>query len=485
MAPVADEVELKLELTPEAADIIEASGLLPGDPETAQQRSIYFDTHDRDLARGGLSLRIRRSGGRRVQTIKAEGDSATGLFARSEWERPVENDTPVLDDITPIRGLLDDATGLVPIFEVNVERRSWIVCEGDATIEAVLDRGEVVAGERRVPICEIELELKGGDPAALFALARKIDAEAPARPGVQTKAERGYLLLGPAVTMVKAEPVRLADDITAGEAFRRIVQSCVRQFRRNEALLAVTQEPGALHQARVALRRLRSAFSIFKPILGDAGVDLREDLRWLASEFGDARNLDVLLERTRPGPLRGRLDDAREAAYARVGDALSSPRARRLMLDLVEWTTGEDWMDSSGGAVLADQPARTFAAAALGRFRRKVKKGADDLAEADDPTRHEVRKDAKKLRYAVEFFAGLFERKREKRRHRRFANALEGLQDQLGALNDLATAPDMLKKAGVADDPDAARLLGGGEKKDLIKEAEAARKDLFDTKRFW
>jgi len=483
---MADEVELKLDLTPEAAAEIEASGLLPGAPKTEQQESIYFDTPDRVLAQRGFSLRIRRSDGRCVQTVKAEGGSAAGLFARSEWERPVECDTPVLEDTAPIPALLGDAADtVVPAFAVKIERRLWRIREGDATIELVLDRGEAVAGDRRSPICELELELKQGDEAELFAFGRRIDAVAPVRLGVETKAERGYRLLGPAVTMVKAAPIRLDGDMTAAQAFRRIVQSCVRQFRLNEALLAAGRDPEALHQARVALRRLRSAFSIFKPMTGGSGADLREGLRWLASEFGDARNLDVLLERAPVGVLHDWIATAGGAAYDRVGDALSSPRARRLMLDLAEWTALDDWLGAAGGKADGGQPARGFAMAVLRRFHRKVKRGSRDLADADDPARHAVRKDAKKLRYAVEFFASLFAHKGERRRHKRFVAALEALQDELGLLNDLATAPDILKKLGLADDPDAAGLVARERKKHLIEKAQAARAELFETKRFW
>jgi len=483
---MADEVELKLELTSEAADAIEASGVLAGDPETARQKSIYFDTPDRDLAKHGLSLRIRWSDGKRVQTIKANGASGVGLFTRSEWERPVADDTPILDDATPVRALLgDDADALAPVFEVDIERRIWIISEQDTTIELVIDRGKVVAGERRTPICEIELELKQGDPATLFALAHRLDAVAPVRLGVQAKAARGYALLGPASTMAKAGRIDLSGEMTAAQAFRRIVQSCLLQFRLNEALLATGRHAGALHQARVALRRLRSAFTIFKPLTGDADADLRDGLRWLASEFGDARNLDVLLERAGPGSFRDRLAGAREAAYDRVDTALASSRARQLMIDLAQRTSSEaglDWADREGDG---NPPVRAFAAKALRRFYGKVKKGGRDLADADDRARHEVRKDAKKLRYATEFFEGLFERRGERRRYKDFAVALEVLQDRLGAINDLAIAPDILGKLGIADDPDAAKLLSKGRKKSLIEGAERASKDLFDVKRFW
>ncbi|AGH51986.1 ceramide glucosyltransferase (plasmid) [Sphingomonas sp. MM-1] len=486
---MADEIELKLDLTPEAANALEAAALLPGNPDIAEQRSIYFDTPDHRLSKAGLSLRIRRSGKKRIQTVKADGASAAGLFMRSEWERPVDSDTPVLDDTTPIRALLGGATDTIaPAFEVWIERRTWIIGEGEATIELVLDRGEAVAGERSSPICEIELELKQGNPAALFALARRIDAVAPVRLGVQSKAERGYRLTGRAPTMVKAEPVTLGAGMTAAEAFRHIVQSCVRQFRLNEALLLLLsgREAGALHQARVALRRLRSAFSIFKPVIGGKDhLALRGELRWLASELADARNLDVLLERAGPGALHDRIAAAREAAYDRVGEVLASARVRALMPGLAEWTASGDWLDAPGAAGDRDQPARDFAVTALDRYRRKVKKGGRDLAHIDDEARHEVRKDAKKLRYASEFFTSLFERKRERRRYKRFVDALENLQDQLGALNDLAAAPQLVGQLGLADDPDAARLLAEGKCETLLEAAVDAHDDLIDMKRFW
>lgn len=484
---MVDEIELKLDLTPEAAGAFEAGALFACNPNIAEQQSTYFDTLDHALLKSGLLLRIRRSGKQRIQTVKANGTSAAGLFVRSEWERPVRNHTPVLDDTTPIRGLLGDAADVIgPVFEVRIERRSWIVSDGAATIELALDRGEAVAAQKHAPICEIELELKTGEPAALFALARRIDAVAPVRLGVQSKAERGYRLAGPAGAMVKAEPVALSNEMTAADAFRHIVQNCLRQFRLNEALMMVGRDAEALHQARVALRRLRSAFSIFKPAIdGEVHMALREELRWLAAELGDARNLDVLLKRAKPGALYDRIAAAREAAYDRVADVLAQARVRALALDLTEWTAFGDWLEVQGGTHDPHQPARDFALTALDRFRRKVKKAGRELAHAGDEARHEVRKDAKKLRYASEFFASLFEHKRERRRHKTFVAALEVLQDKLGALNDLATAPAILDKLGLADDPGASRLLARGKRKALLKAASEAHEDLIDMKQFW
>lgn len=483
---MADEVELKLEIASGDAAKFEASGFLADSPEKVRQISTYFDTPEHDVARAGFSLRIRRSGKKRVQTIKADGASAVGLFMRSEWERAAENDTPVLDYTTPLPALLGDKVdSIAPAFEVEIHRQAWTVDEGDTTIELVLDRGEVVAGARRSPVCEIEVELKSGDPAVLFALARRIDAVVPVRLGVLSKAERGYALGAAVPTRVMAEPVTLAGDATTAQAFGQIVQSCIRQFRLNEALLLASRDAGALHQARVALRRLRSACSIFNPMIGEACAQLRAELRWLASELGQARDLDVLLRRAEPGPLYDRIAAMREATYDSVCEILSSARARWLMFDVTEWAATAKWSGKTGSGHNSEGPARDFATKALDRYRRKVKREGRNLADIDDEARHEARKSAKKLRYAAEFFAGLFERKNEKRRHKRFVKALEALQDQLGALNDLATAPDVLKKLGVAEDPGAADLMAYGKKAKLLDAAVEAHEDFIDTKRFW
>jgi inorganic triphosphatase YgiF len=482
------ETELKLDLTETAADALEASGILPADPKVRQLRAVYHDTPKRALARAGLSLRIRTAGDERIQTIKADGAGSAGLFLRSEWERPVESDTPVLDDTTPVKALLGDRVRKVaPQFQVNVERRSWVLQQDDAKIELVLDRGEVLAGDRQEAICEVELELKAGEPAALFALARKLDDIAPVRLGVLTKAERGFRLTAPPRSVFKAEPVTLKREMIAVQAFQHVAQTCVRQFRLNEAVLLGHRNPEALHQARVALRRLRSAFSIFRPLfVADEGAaKLREELRWLAGELGNARDLDVLLERAAAGDLRTRVEKAREEAYTAVEATLASSRVRTVMLDLTEWLIDGPWLASAGTQDRRSEPARDFAAAALDRFRRKVKKQGRDLEAVDDETRHEVRKDAKKLRYASEFFIDLFDAKRERRRYQRFIAALEDLQDQLGALNDLATAPEVIGKLGLEGDPETKTLLAEENRKSLIVAAAEAHDTLADAKRFW
>ncbi len=482
------EVELKLDVSPDAVEALLASGLLAGDPSITPLRSVYFDTPEQALSAAGFSLRIRQTPHGRIQTVKAAGTAAAGLFARPEWERGVEGDKPVLDDTTPIPVLLGSRIrDIGPAFAVEVERRVWLVGWEDATIEVALDRGEIAAGERRAPVFEIELELKQGQPSALFSFARRLNSVTPVRLGVLSKAERGFRLLGPAMRAVKAEPIGLATDMTVAEAFRRIVEACLRQFRLNEPLIDLGN-PEALHQARVALRRLRSALSIFRPMLEEDGSfeHMREELRWLAGALGDARDTDVLSLRAGEDALRERLEEARRQAYEQAKASLGSDRARSIMLDLTEWLALGGWLRADSIEEIRTRPVGDFAIVALDYLRKKVKKSGKHIENIDDKARHDLRKGAKKLRYASEFFAPLFGRKRQQRRAENFLAALETLQDHLGDLNDLAAAPDLFARMGLGDDDAPGKPLGRmADKRRLIGEAAEAIDALLDAKRFW
>ena len=476
------EIELKLEIDADAIDRLAASPPLAAIVSDArEQLSTYFDTPDQTLRRAGVSLRIRRSGERLVQTVKASGAAAAGLFARAEWEREVEGDLPEIGVAHPIRTLIaaEALAAVAPAFTVAVTRRRWDVTRGDTAVELVADTGEAIAGDRRTAVCEIELELKEGHAAELFALAHELGRAVPLRLGVVTKAERGYRLLAAATGAHKAESLALTPGMSTAAAFAAIVGTCLRQFRLNEEILRTQPTAEAIHQARVALRRMRSALSIFRPVVEDAHYPaLASELRWLAGSLGDARDLDVLIERVPDAAER--LSPVRDAAYAAALAALDSQRARDLMLQLVEWSAIGAWRTAPVDPVLTERPAERFAARALDRMRRRIKRRGRHLAKLDDEERHSVRIQAKRLRYATGFFAALFPGDKAARRHTAFQSALATLQDHLGDLNDLATAPALLARHGLPEErsPAARRAT-------LLAKAADARGTLLDAKRFW
>lgn len=482
---MASEIEVKLEVSSKDAETLLKSDLLGKPDAVLTQVATYFDTDDHRLFREGFTLRVRRTGDAFVQTVKASGPSAS-LFARSEWETPVERDEPVLDHANPVRSEFGGGIALSPMFQVNVKRRVWTVEQSGSKIEVVLDEGAAVSGDRRTPFCEIELELKDGDRKDLFGLARRVEEVIPVRFGVRSKAERGFRLLEEQRFAFKSEQLHLDKSMRATALFQVIAASCFRQFRLNEDILLRYRNAAALHQARIAVRRLRSAFTLFKPLLqGDEPARLKDEFSWLASTLGAARDLDALLVKAKDADLRRRLGEAREAAYTDAVEALGSSRSRALMLDFNEWLhCGND----PAGPETEEQrnaTASEFAATVMDQMRRRLKKHATALSEVDDEHRHEVRKDAKKLRYASEFFASLFDNKKSTRRRKRFLSAMEDLQETLGALNDLATGPSVLERYGLADHPARDSVLPVADKRKLIDAAQAAVDDVLETKRFW
>ncbi|MDB5688313.1 MAG: inorganic triphosphatase [Sphingomonas bacterium] len=487
-APLDMEVEFKLEASPADLDQLAASPLLAGVTlSRKQQVSTYFDAPGLPLRAAGLSLRVRQAGGSFVQTVKAEGAATAGLFARPEWECEIGGEQPVVDEAAgPLTTLLPATTlqALAPAFVVTVTRRTGLLQYHGASIELVLDVGEVSAGGRTDPVAELELELKSGPAEALFSLARAMNAVVPLRLGVLAKSERGYRLAdGRTKNAAKARDTSLSGDLTTAEAFQRIAGACLRQFRLNEAILARNDAGAeALHQARVGLRRLRSALSIFRPVVGDMHFDhVRGELRWLAATLGDARDIDVLLGRGGDYDIH-RLRAARSDAYAAVHAALASGRVRELMIDLSEWIAIGTWRKDPADPALPAQPAALFATETLDRLRRRLRRRGRRLAKLSDEERHEIRILAKKTRYAADFFAGLFPGEKRERRARRFLAALADLQEQLGELNDISHGDVVLARLGLDNivPPQPA-----GRRKKLIAAAAEAHEAFADAKPFW
>jgi inorganic triphosphatase YgiF len=446
---MSDEVELKFDVEPASvARLRAAPALAAAEARSEDSESLYFDTAEGALRRAGVSLRVRRSGGRIVQAAKRKKGNAAGLFVREEWEAELARFALDLDAFrpAPVRRLLGkvDREALKPVVRTRFTRTAWQLGHLGSRIEVVLDEGTVAAGGRKAILTELELELKQGKPSALFALAEELGRAAPLRLGTMSKSERGYALAeGRLGKAAKAEPVRLDPAASEAAAFEAAAFSCLRQFRLNEIALLEGADPEALHQARVGLRRLRSAMTLFRPTLrGKDYQHLREELRWFAGRFGDARNCDILLAKDAPPPfaddatLRAKVGKERDKAYRRVTVALDSPRGRALMLRFALWLELGGWRSRprAAGAVAA------LAAHQLEGQWRKVRRRGGALGTLDAETEHQLRVDVKKLRYAAEFLTDVYRVQPQAGRRSRFIAALKDLQDELGVANDARLA---------------------------------------------
>jgi triphosphatase len=506
------EVEVKLELLPAGLPALKT--IFQGSKATlkrANQVSVYFDTNKQKLRKKGLMLRVRREGRRYVQTIKSMGSS--GVFQRDEWETEIAGREPDLSRATDtaLEPLLSNKLRrrLKPLFETRVRRTVYPVVDDTHAIAVSLDRGTIDAGKRSQPLCEIELELERGNASELFNVARKLSQALPARLAVKSKSERGYEIIdGEEELPVKAEPIGLTAGASARDAFKMIGLACLKQIICNEPAL-LKGDPEGVHQMRVGLRRLRAAVSLFAVLLRDNQSEaIKTELKWLTDELGPARELEVLLDRVvTPMKRRGRrwrgmpslsqeLAERRNAAVARAQDSVRSARFRALTLDIAAWLQAGLWIDSRDDRV-ADQGDVTiemFASEQLTRRWRKVRKKSKVLAQLDARSRHKLRIQAKKLRYAAEFFAALYASRRAVKRRHKLLSALEGLQNGLGDLNDIAVHEKRIVELSVLRQPSdanrvfAAGLLTGREDartEAAVKAATEAYADLAKVKPFW
>ena len=201
------ETELKLKVSDPAylEQILSDSLLASPDDGTSSREtyndSVYYDTEDRRLYAGGFALRVRKTGEKTVATLKDSGTVTAGLFTRGEWEKDYDGQMPLVDVFSslPIGATLRELISgkpLVPLFKTAFKRLSTDIIFNNCRIEVAADKGEVIAGDKREPIAEFELELKDGDAENLIKLGALLAERYALTVENKSKYIRGYVLAG-------------------------------------------------------------------------------------------------------------------------------------------------------------------------------------------------------------------------------------------------------------------------------------------------
>ncbi|MBI3527731.1 MAG: CHAD domain-containing protein [Betaproteobacteria bacterium] len=463
---MAQEIEIKLSVEPEHARRL--WGVLKRHPhrKPASRRlfSAYYDTPDRRLQSGGVALRLRREGKRWIQTVKSAGIAAGGLHRRAEHETEVPAQLPNFPAMIEAgfgKLVADKQTreALQVAFTTEFRRSSTLIRPRAGTIiEVSLDRGAIAAGGRRDPICEVELELKAGETDALFDLALEIARGLPVRLDNRSKAQRGYALAARIESSpMKASTPPLSTDMSVDDAFVAVAFHCLAHLQDNEIGLLAGRNPEYFHQARVALRRLRSAFRVFDAAIPRSHfARTLDELKSVARLLGDARDLDVFAVETLPhagsgrhggvAALRQRTQNARQRAARAVRTAVAAPEYTAMLLRLTQALWVGQWRGETARPVAANRTLLKFAAKIVSRRYAGVKKRGRPISQLGFADLHRLRIQVKRLRYAIEFFLPLFEDKAAGT-----LRALVDLQESLGQLNDDATAWKLLDALAAED----------------------------------
>ena len=435
----------------------------------------YYDTDDLRLARWGVTLRRRTGGHDEGWHLKVPTGADPG--ERDEIQVPLDaSPEGVVPDV-----LLDTVTALVreaplsAVATLRTERTPFLLRDGDGSligelvddVVSVMD-GDRVAGRFR----EIEVEAR---ELGIGVLAPVVDAlmAVGAEPGTTSKAVHA---LGPRAMAPPDVPApgQVTPRDPAAEAVRAHLLTHTRRLLLQDVRVR-RDLPDAVHQMRVAARRLRSGLRTFRPLLDQEWAEaLRSELAWVAGELGASRDTEVLLERLDdhagrlPDPhlterarstidpmLRARLVDAREHALV----ALRSPRHLALLVDLVDAARAPRFTDA------AAEPGRKALPPLARKAWRRLRSDVEQLElDGPSPVWHETRIAGKKARYAAEALIPVFGGPA-----RELARQLEQVTELLGEHQDahvarLAIADLAATSTGSAFDGYTLGLLDGVER---------------------
>lgn len=422
--------------------------------------AVYFDTVDRLLQQGGMTLRVRREAGRWVQTFKAPGSHAWERIEDNVRLRAADGDAPPLADPArhrepSVRQALRQALGsgstkaaLQPAFEVVVRRQLREVRLGSSLVEVAFDQGELLAAGRTRPIRELELELVEGGEADLFELARQWCGRWGLALQVASKAERGFLLSAGERwgAAVGSQAVHAGRKPVAGDYAAAVLESCLRQVAANADWVAAgSRSDEHVHQLRVGLRRLRTALrelpglasarKLHEPVLADA-----------SRRLGERRDRTHVLRKIAPlvqaagGPplhLPPGFDEGPDPP-----SVVRRPGFQDALLDLLLRT--HELRERGGRGLRRSMRPR------LDKLHRAVVDDGRLFTDLPQGRQHRVRKRLKRLRYLSEFLGPVF----GDATVRRYLDALKPSQEALGSYNDEVTAR-LLYEELAATDPGA------------------------------
>jgi len=459
------EVELKLSLPgSDVADLAKrlarSSALARRKPSQQSLMNIYFDTPDQALRQRGVALRLRRVGSeadpRWLQTLKTSGSGRSALSQRGEWESPVAGPALELAALADTAWSGIDPGGrlfatLAPCFVTRFERTLWLLRQrSGSVVEVALDIGQVEADGKLAPICELELELKAGPPAALFDLARQLGRGVAVLPANRSKAERGFLLAqGTLNRPQRAQLSPMVLPLSRLELAQGVLREMFAHFSQNLDTLRTSNDPEVVHQARVGWRRFRSGVRLFGKTLAVAGPPSWLELQPLLAGLGTQRDLDVAVTETLPaladGFVMGQANQAQawlamstalthtaSVQRQQLGQTLQTPAVGLCLLALTEWLENLTVSDPAG-RVKKDALRRW----AKRRTRRLHLRLAQAQASADTPMQqHRVRILAKRLRYGVEALRELLPRQLAEACSKQATQ----LQSSLGLSRDVARA---------------------------------------------
>jgi triphosphatase len=422
-----------------------------------RQVDVYLDTEDWRVRRAGFVLRVRKRQGGAEATLKDTAPATNGLRRRLEVTEQLEGDTlGSLNGDGPVRRRLRALCGarpLQPVLEVRTHRRPYNLVAGDRRLaEVALDDTAIAVGsEHPLRLRRVEVEVMAGDTEELSALVDRMCRENGLQRATLSKFEAGVMAAGlhPAEAPDPG-PTEIPEHPTVGELAYAVLRRQAAAMLAHEPGTRLGEDPEELHDMRVATRRIRAGLQLFAEALPVAAQRLRDEIGWLAALLGAVRDLDVELERLGEwqaevgpedrdalGDLAATVGQRRQQARQALLSGLESARYRRLVNGLLSLLQKGPSRRLPAGRTLAVLAVPELLEARHDAAVKAAKRAKRTGVPSDF---HRLRIRCKRLRYALEFAAEVYED-----RTRGFVRRLAALQDTLGLLQDAEVAGTRLR----------------------------------------
>ncbi len=465
---------------PDLTGVVDGVTVTP--PEAVRLETVYYDTHDLRLARWGVSLRYRAGEG---WTLKLSPSTEEGMLERDEITFQGGPKKAPAAAVGLVRAYVRTSE-LVPVARLSTMRRRvrLLGADGGRVAEVVDDEVSVRDGRRvAARFREIEIEVAGadGNEAIVAPLVERLRGSGAGAPDPTPKHIRA---LGPrAMEPPEVAPFPVTPESPARDVIRSVLADAVAAILRHDPLVRVGSDPEAVHQARVATRKLRSHLRTFGPLLEPEWTEpLRSELGWLAMALGAVRDREVLLERLRERAKSLPSSDSRSAAsLLHVLEVEIESLRKKLYteLDSDRYVELLERLVAAAHAPVctldADQPASTTLPPLATSPWRRLRSAVRQLPEQPtDPELHRIRILAKRARYAAEAVAPVIGADAAA-----FARAAAKLQTILGEHQDSVTAQAWLRGARVT----GRRAFVAGEL--IALEHVAAQKARKDWPKVW
>jgi CHAD domain-containing protein len=436
---------------PDLTGVVDGVEVAP--PETVRLATVYYDTPDLRLARWGVSLRQRAGEG---WTLKLGAVQSGQVLERNEITFAGNGKKPPRAALDVVRAYVRRSE-LVPVARLSTLRRRVRLTDGNGTrVAEVVDDEVSVRDGRRVAarFREIEVEVAPSD-ATETVVAPLITRLRGAGAGAPDPTPKHIRALGPrSLEAPEVAPEPLVVGAPAKDVIRHALAESVANLLHHDPLVRTGRDPEAVHQARVATRRLRSNLRTFRPLLDVEWTEsLRSELAWLAQSLGAVRDSEVLLERLRERASSLPAGDQRSAAgllrvleteIDQLRKKLDADLASQRYLDLLERLVAA--VHEPVALADADQPATAVLPALATSPWRRLRSTVRKLPDAPtDPELHRIRILAKRARYAAEAVAPVSGEEASA-----FARQAAKLQTVLGEHQDSVTAQAWLRRSRVS-----------------------------------